>query len=1020
MANGNDYGWAYVGSGLLTGSGGPIGSLQFGTSGNDLSGSSSLVYNSTSNSLVLSGNLNVSGVINANALNIDVTNKTVTNISATGSTKFGDSADDKHIFSGSIIISSSTNPLSIIGIQSGSLAGSGSFIGLDSNNNFILTSVSQSIRSVHNRAENRLLTVASNTQDLDAEATLTFNGSILSLTGEMTASVGVSSSFGQFNELSGTVITNGTVVMRAGDISSVRSLSATNLTGTIATAAQTNITSVGELTSLVVDSTTLIVNSTSHRVGIGRSSPQRMLDISHSSDPQLRLTNNGNVYSELQTTTAGNLYLTASGGRIGLGTSIPTAFLAVSGASHFSGNVGIGTTSPTKKLDVIGDTRITGDLVVSGTLSARVTDFKVTANTLTFGDSPSDSLVFNSATASVVNGLNFDSNTFVIDSANNRVGVGVEFPDASLEVLSTSTQLKLSYDQTNNTTFTVDASGDLNINPHGPNITSSADLFVSGNTNLGFDDTTRVKVKGRLSASVSISSSLGTYTRVSSSRLNMLGGNISSVGLVDATTLNGTLQTSAQPNITSVGTLVNLAVDSPTFVVKSTTHRVGIGRTGPQRILEISHSTEPQLRLTNNNAVFSEFQTNTSGNLHISSSGGNVGIGTATPTDTLSVSGTLAITGSLSIKSGSTVIINNLSLASTTTSSFLALDSNNNLILTSSGKVVTEYVSASILNYTNPADNRIVTSVDATSVNAEANLTFNGNVLSVTGELTSSIGISSSMGRFTEVSSSHITDGSLLISSGQITKASLLSGSNITSHEITSSHGKFNTVIGTLATAAQPNITSVGNLVNLTSDTTTLVVKSTTSRVGIGRTGPQRKLDVFNSAAEPQVRVSYDASNFAELQTTSQGFFTISASNGRVGIGAIAPQHALTVEGEISASSNVSASFFYGDGSKLTGITTGISYSRRAVTGHITASISDVLLGVTASAAVQILLPLASAYTAGQYFTVKDESGLANSNNITILTSGSNKIDGRTSVILESPYGALNIYTDGTNNFFIY
>ena len=122
----------------------------------------------------------------------------------------------------------------------------------------------------------------------------------------------------------------------------------------------------------------------------------------------------------------------------------------------------------------------------------------------------------------------------------------------------------------------------------------------------------------------------------------------------------------------------------------------------------------------------------------------------------------------------------------------------------------------------------------------------------------------------------------------------------------------------------------------------------------------------------------------------------------------------LTVEGEVSSST------YYGDGSNLTGINAGISYSRTEVTTTITASVSSTILGVTASSAVEIRLPSAADYSAGQYFTVKDESGAADVNNITILASGSQKIDGVSSIVLESPYAAVNIYSNGTDKFFIY
>ena len=139
---------------------------------------------------------------------------------------------------------------------------------------------------------------------------------------------------------------------------------------------------------------------------------------------------------------------------------------------------------------------------------------------------------------------------------------------------------------------------------------------------------------------------------------------------------------------------------------------------------------------------------------------------------------------------------------------------------------------------------------------------------------------------------------------------------------------------------------------------------------------------------------------------------------------------AITVKDEGSNLTTAVTSFdFVGDG--VTATTSGndvtvtiaaggISYSRRAVTATITASVSDTILGVSGTTAIEIRLPSAGDYDAGQYFTVKDESGAADTKNITILTSGSQTIDGVTSVVLESPYSAINIYSDGTSKFFIY
>ena len=98
----------------------------------------------------------------------------------------------------------------------------------------------------------------------------------------------------------------------------------------------------------------------------------------------------------------------------------------------------------------------------------------------------------------------------------------------------------------------------------------------------------------------------------------------------------------------------------------------------------------------------------------------------------------------------------------------------------------------------------------------------------------------------------------------------------------------------------------------------------------------------------------------------------------------------------------------------------GITYSRRAVTATITSSVNDAILGVSGTAAINIRLPSADAFSAGQYFTVKDESGAANTKNITILAAGSDTIDGNSSIVLESPYAAVNLYSNGSDKFFIY
>ena len=95
------------------------------------------------------------------------------------------------------------------------------------------------------------------------------------------------------------VIINGTTIghtsdtdlmtLTSGTLTIAGTLSATTLTGTLSTAAQANVTSLGTLTSLAVtgdltvDTTTLKVDSTNNRVGIGTTSPNANLEVNASS-----------------------------------------------------------------------------------------------------------------------------------------------------------------------------------------------------------------------------------------------------------------------------------------------------------------------------------------------------------------------------------------------------------------------------------------------------------------------------------------------------------------------------------------------------------------------------------------------------------------------------------------------------------------------------------------------------------------------------------------------------------------
>lgn len=121
----------------------------------------------------------------------------------------------------------------------------------------------------------------------------------------------------------------------------------------------------------------------------------------------------------------------------------------------------------------------------------------------------------------------------------------------------------------------------------------------------------------------------------------------------------------------------------------------------------------------------------------------------------------------------------------------------------------------------------------------------------------------------------------------------------------------------------------------------------------------------------------------------------------------------------LPTSNGTSGSVLKSDGSGATSWgEAGISYSRRAITANATASVNDTIIGVSSSTSIELRLAGASELTNGQYFTIKKEDNFPST--ITISCSGSDKIDGVTSVIIESPFGAINLYSNGSDSYFIY
>jgi hypothetical protein len=111
-----------------------------------------------------------------------------------------------------------------------------------------------------------------------------------------------------------------------------------------------------------------------------------------------------------------------------------TGSVAADGQTAMTGNLQMGN----NKITGLAVATSSGDALSYGqaaTVSSLTVSGAFAANGgATLGDASGDALTINSSAVSIPNGLNFDSNTLVIDATNNRVGVGTASPAYSLDV----------------------------------------------------------------------------------------------------------------------------------------------------------------------------------------------------------------------------------------------------------------------------------------------------------------------------------------------------------------------------------------------------------------------------------------------------------------------------------------------------------------------------------------------------------------------------------------------------------
>lgn len=126
----------------------------------------------------------------------------------------------------------------------------------------------------------------------------------------------------------------------------------------------------------------------------------------------------------------------------------PPSSVYIQGGNSFGGTAILGTADANGlQLVTNGTSRLsfsaTGDAIFSGDVqfnAGGTFDGALTANGgLTIGDNPADGLSIVSSNVTITNGLNFDSNTFVIDSTDNQIGINTSSAENRLTINAPST-----------------------------------------------------------------------------------------------------------------------------------------------------------------------------------------------------------------------------------------------------------------------------------------------------------------------------------------------------------------------------------------------------------------------------------------------------------------------------------------------------------------------------------------------------------------------------------------------------
>ena len=466
------------------------------------------------------------------------------------------------------------------------------------------------------------------------------------------------------------------------------------------------------------------------------------------------------------------LFTVGANGNTGVGTSTPGAKLDVWGnlnvgtssipalfVNTATGNVGVGTSTPTSKLYVDGPAVVTDNFTIKSSGVQGSTVLGVQSNSLYVNggissvgrvafmngwgvlDGNTSLITFTSAGNAHINispggsgnlginnispAYNFDikgkagsSNPFNVASStgvselmvanNGNVGIGTSTPSAKLQSLATTEQLRLGYNASNYTSFTVGSTGDFRLTPS----ISTANVLIGKDIGQSLTTGTQNIILGNSNTGLSLSTGSNNFLAGSSAGPSVTGSYNSAIGY------QSMLGFTSGDNNTGIGTYAlyhgsgdgNVGIGSATmFSLVSGNYNVAIGASslnmttgdndvaigrGAGNVFDSGSQntfigftadvTSAGLNLTNATAIGSGAKVGASNSLILGGTGAyavNVGIGTTTPAAQLAVQIGSASTIGQMIKGVSSQSADYFQTISSTGAKLTFIDSNGDLFV---------------------------------------------------------------------------------------------------------------------------------------------------------------------------------------------------------------------------------------------------------------------------------------------------------------------------------------------------